>query len=181
MRAVVADGQILDAELLRSTRSVISPTIKEGQTDDTLLMSFDYLDPLDGYVVQLIHSGLRRSLRVVGSVKEIPGGLIRYDIPFGGKQADGERNGAFLILGLGLLGLLLVFLRLIHILPVTHRSGENDHAGILSIFLILTCGALVGSGMNMLWKVRRRYPASLAERKDTDSGEESGPDLTSAS
>lgn len=82
LRIEVPDGLILRATIAQSTRNVNGgQLIMPNDRHDSVLLSFDYFDPADGFAVEVIHTGPRGDLRCCGTVKELPNGITRLGAP----------------------------------------------------------------------------------------------------
>src|SRR5271154_4018409 len=72
-------SSILGTGLLSATRTVNDFHIRVmAQDRSRAFLDFDYLDPGDGAVFQIIHSGAKCTARVTGSLRGIPRGLENW-------------------------------------------------------------------------------------------------------
>lgn len=73
----VEGGSILRATIEAATRPQIDANIRENK--DHILLAFDYLDPGDGFKIQLLHSGKLGEARLSGSIRGLPRGIEPFD------------------------------------------------------------------------------------------------------
>jgi hypothetical protein len=71
-----AESTILDATIRQRTRSVndFSCVLRQGTTNE-IECRFDYLDPGDGALIQVIHTG-DDELKILGTMREVPKGIL---------------------------------------------------------------------------------------------------------
>ena len=68
-------GTILSASIAKTTRT--TNAIQLAQTDDkTITIGFDYLDPGDGVVIEVLHTFLKAGPRHLGTIRGVPQGLM---------------------------------------------------------------------------------------------------------
>lgn len=80
IRVEVEDGEILQVNEPRSTRSVINFRVErpDGKANQ-LVIGFDFLDVRDGFRIELLHTADEASkLKVLGTVRGMPEGFNRY-------------------------------------------------------------------------------------------------------
>lgn len=169
------EGVILKSIILRQTRAVISPTVAKGDAEDTCILGFDYLDPNDGFVVQVIHSGPRRAMECCGSFKELPRGMTRLGAGLNKKRNSRRGRLArrlskipfYLMLALGILIATIALLdpRLLQRLNAILEAEKTDK---VNWPLFLTGAMYAALPVFVLWSVRRRYPASLVDPGEDD-------------
>ncbi|RYZ90710.1 MAG: hypothetical protein EOP06_07575 [Proteobacteria bacterium] len=93
----VNGGSILRATMEAATRPQIDVHVREA--DDHVFFTFDYLDPGDGFKIQLLHSGKLDAASLSGSVRGLPRGVEPFD-----------RNATAAKWAIGLLGFLAILL-----------------------------------------------------------------------
>lgn len=142
------DAEVLSATSARVTRPVINfQAHPSTHGANVTLLTFDFLDPGDGAVVEVLHTGSARA-SIAGTIKGIPAGPIYFGPLLGGHAmlrfpswlTAPRLARAVLVAGLGvtLLG------------------------AVTSIWPVLGIGLLYAAqGGLMWWLVRRRYPAAL--------------------
>ena len=69
-----ADRTILKTEILREPKKVNGWKVTETSPSH-LRLEFDYLEPRDGLVLKVTHSGSRCEFRIAGTIQGIPAGL----------------------------------------------------------------------------------------------------------
>ena len=79
---VGADSSVVACSVLRSSRQVLNASCQRSATDAQIAtISFSYLDPNDGLVVEILHTGMERYPTVKGTIRGIPQGpsrLLKY-------------------------------------------------------------------------------------------------------
>jgi hypothetical protein len=81
LRIIVSEGSsILDTTILNRTRLAndVSCALRKN-TENEVEYRFDYLDPGDGALIQLIHTGTDK-VQVSGSLRGLPKGVLTVDI-----------------------------------------------------------------------------------------------------
>jgi len=158
------DSSILSATVLKRSRDVIGATCSFGSASpSTASIQFDYLDPGDGFVVEVLHTGERRHPKLVGTIKGIPQGpknlgavLSQTRTNTRGPFPKSRRTFAIVVIAIG------VFFAL----AGTFIPFKSEEVGALKSTLLPYAMAAVGLlyaalGCTLLWMVRRRYPKSL--------------------
>lgn len=74
-----SNTEILDVKIVKMTRTVVDPKIVQQGDPRMAEISFDFLDPSDGFILQVVHSGFENQIRLVGTVKGIPAGIVRFN------------------------------------------------------------------------------------------------------
>ncbi|MCE7798439.1 hypothetical protein LWE61_18020 [Sphingobium sufflavum] len=181
LRAVVGEGsQILKVELVRQSRPVndVKFTIDRRQ----VFFNFDFLDQNDGFVVEFIHSGMRRELEWFGTLRGIPEGLSTFN-----SRNPIERLALHLpkkvLRTVGVAAPLIAALA-----GALMAAGGlfSDHLGKLAPAFYwpleakpgpqwsMVLGGLLYASLPlaMLWMRRRRFPAALEVRAKPQSEQE---------
>ncbi len=68
------DGKLLKTNLIKVSREVNAINVNK-KNDNIAEISFDYLDPNDGILFEIIHSGNRSELELIGTLRGLPQGL----------------------------------------------------------------------------------------------------------
>jgi hypothetical protein len=68
-------GSILKVRILRRTRSVNEASINNSAGGGDAGITFDFLDPRDGVLVEVLHSGNQSALELCGTLRGLPSGL----------------------------------------------------------------------------------------------------------
>jgi len=73
------EDKLLKVRVVKVSRPVINFQARQDtKIPNRVLLSFDYLDPQDGGVVELLHTSERRHPSVCGSIRGIPNGIRNY-------------------------------------------------------------------------------------------------------
>jgi hypothetical protein len=167
VRIVTSEGSsILETTIRQCTRQVngVSCVLRQGTTNE-VEYRFDYLDPGDGALIQLIHTG-SDIVKVLGTLRGVPKGILVGSVPKPKRQ--GERQlSAFGIKVMGVafvcLGLALVALAIIGVAP----SGKSS-------LPLAPIGALVIlSGLGIFFTVRYMPPGRLSTQMTTNEPKKS--------
>ncbi len=68
---------ILSYKILKSTKKVNNIQItKNIANTHQLILNFDYLDPEDGFILEILHDSELRTPKITGTIKGIPHGII---------------------------------------------------------------------------------------------------------
>ncbi len=173
LRVETAGGIILKARFLRVSREVNGVTFKEDKKSGaSSSISFDYLDPNDGFVLTVVHSAALRGLSVKGTLKGLSGGLVRIGSTPGPGMSLAvrwivRRNiilrwipfslGVLFVIGAVFTPELSAWIHTMH--PATKVKDGVDWSA-------LTVGALyIALPVTTWWFSRRRYPANLLPKQ----------------
>lgn len=96
------DGEILSTKVIKVTRNVNEfRVIPNKEKVNEALIEFNFLDPSDGAVVEILHSLKKSELDINGSIKGIPKGAVDYGQVFDLSDLNKKNNvGIFNILKL---------------------------------------------------------------------------------
>lgn len=171
-------NEILKVELLRQSRNV-SNVIFEIKDKNSVEVSFDFFDPNDGFVVEIVHTGSRRSLYWKGTVRGIPEGisdsggstlLVSLSSDIFAKAVG--KSTKFVMMIAALLGLAIAMLGLFREKFKEYDDilnwPSNDYPGPSwpMVFMGIIYAILP---IIMMWMRRRRFPRSLEiEQVTTD-------------
>ena len=125
-----ADAEILQASLVATSRAVLAADVHHDGSSARI--GFDYLDPGDGFRIQVLHTGKQGTMSLAGTVRGLPKGVL-----------PGNPPPSFIqVFGVGLLfmsvSILLVLLMLA--LRAMIRAGTN---GIVVGVSIAACVILL--------------------------------------
>ncbi|MGW9531024.1 hypothetical protein ACWHAM_25625 [Paenibacillus terrae] len=103
---VKGNSQIIDAKLLKTCRE--ANNIRVTSDNEQAKLTFDYLNPNDGCVIEIIHTSKKRPF-IVGEIKGISKGITNYgDIFFFSGRQGARIASLFLIVMTSLLYLLYI-------------------------------------------------------------------------
>ncbi len=173
LRASVAENnRILRVELIKQSRPVNN--VRFTTKDNDALVDFDFFDQNDGFVVEIIHSGTRRELKWLGTVRGIPEGfstfssnnpierLVRH-LPAKFVRSLGLAAPVIAVVLGAALALGGLFNDQINAVspglnwPLETKPGPNwSMVGTGTVYALLP--------LTMLWMRRRRFPAALDVR-----------------
>lgn len=153
LRIAVSNGaHILETTVLRRTREVndVSCVLRQD-TGSAAEFRFDYLDPGDGALVQLIHTG-NAEIRVIGSIRGIRAGVRVLTTTRKPKEQELQQlspsAGKLLSLSVIIVGLVMVI-----------RAVLRTNIEGLELFLFT---AMVGAGILLYFGVSRLAPSELS-------------------
>ena len=156
------DSRILRAHVIKSTRSVIRFTATvDFRKHSSVLLNFDFLDPGDGAVVELLHTSEKEFPIVAGTVKGVPRGIQNWG------QISRSRSAGTMFLRQ------LIFIAFISVsvgvsmaaievfapgsIFQSNRTPDSNYRWFAAILLL---PYLLGPIL-LLWNSRRRFPRSL--------------------
>lgn len=176
LRLEIAEkGQVLKVTTLGKSREVNGFRIKESETEKKKLIHFDFLDPNDGFSIEVIHSGAKKDLKIEGTIKGMPAGIKnfgRFDwysesnetkFPFSLKSS---RLHLILmaVIGAGMAAFGLFNPQLVEIFPVLSYPKDQTEVE----WALVSFGAVyLATPALIYWIQRKRFPSSLNVSKDT--------------
>jgi len=168
------DSRILKHSILKSTRPAngLRLAARVGYPNEVAI-AFDFFEPQDGAVIEILHSGPSGSSEVRGSVRGMPAGVRNHGRAGWSLQRGGKRRPSYyfrslailllpILLGGGMLVASLFRPQLASLFPGLFGPGDLTRfqriswSGVIVGFLYLIFPA------GIMWVKRRRYPSSLA-------------------
>lgn len=183
---VVDGGKILKVEILKISREVIDVDFSHGASD--AVVSFDFLDKNDGFVIEITHSGRRGDLNWMGTVRGMPDGFSTFNSgdPIERLARRIPRKLVRFVASrvpiiAGILGVLMAVAGLFNAQleaawpslnwPLPANPGPRwSWVGVGLLYALLP--------VMMLWMRRRRFPASLDVRAKSTERVEASPPLS---
>lgn len=165
LRIVVEDDtSVVACTLLKSTRAVLQAncTLRKDNSQEVLL-NFGFLDPSDGVVVELLHTGRDLHPRVKGTVRGIPQGpknrgrvLPKKPPSVSVPLLRSRKAFALIVVTVG------CAISIAGVMTSTVSTISPPTKTVAPKYALISAGALyAGLGCLMLWMLRRRYPRSL--------------------
>ena len=165
-------GEILNVRIRKVTREVlrITANTSEEEAIGTVCWGFEFLDPGDGGVLEVLHSGSTEAPKSTGTIIGLPKGPQYLGTAWGvDASSKWERNRRRFVMCA------------LPILPLSFISG-----GIASTYLTnealplvdpqepsrilwdvgLLCVLLAAVLAHLMWRIRRQVPSSLVEHKN---------------
>ena len=107
-------GEVLNVKIIKVTREVLH--IKADKSEDTseegrrtIYCGFEFLDPGDGGVVEVLHTGSAEAPKCIGTIKKLPEGIQDWGRAWGASASSRRRRNfdlimspVMLVFGLGL-------------------------------------------------------------------------------
>lgn len=165
LRIEVGEGDsILSFTIVKTSRVVTQATgLIDIDRESCATIGFDFLDPNDGFVIEILHSGIERNPTMAGTIRGIPSGPKNL-----GKVAPkGPRPRAFPFVRMDSFLLYVLFAASIALAlgsivlslldtgaAIGTNSSKRPVLGIIGAGYAAFCGLL-------MWTARRRYPKSL--------------------
>ena len=153
------DSQLLSVNTINNSRSVINfSATRSNEFENSIKLSFDFLDQNDGSVVEILHTSSDPYLSIIGTIMGLPNGIKNF-----GKITSGRKifslapfkvvlpSRLFYILT-STAGLFLTIISLF----VSSKSRSTDNYAFVIMGLVYLAMGLFG-----LWIGRRKYPKSL--------------------
>jgi hypothetical protein len=123
LRIVTSDGSnVLEATIRNRTRQVngISCLLRQG-TSNEVECRFDYLDPSDGALIQLIHTG-SDEIKVLGTLRGIPKGVLMRSVPKQKPQIQSQLSPN----AVKLIALVFIFVGICLLIPAVAGEGTSS-------------------------------------------------------
>jgi hypothetical protein len=165
------DGEILYAKVIKVTREVNDFKIEINNIKrNEAIINFDYLDPSDGAVIEILHTFKKSKMKVEGVIKGIPEGIKHFGQVMGLFVAKDELKGYYKISRIAsskfifviyiCIGLLFIYLglnyeKLPKWITETNETANKWTAIIMGITFILPATFL------HFTYPRRKFPAQL--------------------
>lgn len=148
-------GTVLEATILQRTREVNDfSCVVRSTAGNEVECQFDYLDPGDGALIKLIHTGDDK-VRVVGTLRGVPKGIWVSGVP---KRPESKEQAPLSPSGAMAMGVIFLLLGLPGILaPFFGASGPWPLIG----------GTLAVLGVMFLWVIPRVPPSQLSTQITT--------------
>ncbi|WP_141441353.1 hypothetical protein [Vreelandella titanicae] len=180
--AFLEGDSILSYKILKQANSANKILVeKDSEKPNQLGIVFDYLNPNDGWILEILHDSESRYPEVIGSIKGLPKGFldlgrvyknrkVKYKWPLG-LVLNRPRLilGVALVIGLtiALFGLLPEDLRQI-VAKFLSNEESNKTIAEQPIFFVILGVLYAAMPAFVLWTRRKRYPRKL-EIEELDS------------
>ena len=171
VRCELSPGALaLEVRVIKHTRDANNFTaIIDDNSQNRVLLNFDYLDPRDGAVVELLHTDSVRDPSVKGTIRGVPKGMLdwgsrpTFDSPFPLLLRLPKTSKLAKGLAAGLMVVGLVFIIFGVAAPELLKHMDNSAPTPFALRLVLwTTGTIyAASGGFFLFSFRRRYPKTL--------------------
>lgn len=160
----VGEGaEILSHTMVRTSRDAISLSCELADSPNRAVLSFSFLDSSDGGVVEVLHTGEQRHMKLYGTVRGMPSGpknrgrvvpsRTAMALPF--PKSRRLFACVFIVVGVAIAVVGLVY-------PFADRPAATTPSSSGLRYALPLAGALYASlGGLMLWLVRRGYPKLL--------------------
>lgn len=164
---------VLKARVVKCTRAINRLELSvDSFAPSKVMCSFEYLDPGDGAVIELLHTDQKRYPSVTGTIKGIPYGIKSW----GSYYPENRRNRWFPFMTpgkvkfLGYIGILLGLVLLVLGLTLPRLpSNMLESGGSISQPFFMVFGSLYSSVfLYGMWQIRRRFPKALSINDDDE-------------
>lgn len=195
------NSSLLKVTVLKCSREVSAGSVVQQEDSHQIAdIHFDFFDPGDGIVFEVLHSGNRNDLDILGTLRSMPAGIKNYgrarwfteqrtkQLPFPLDKL-GLRFPLMLMIVFGVIMTLfgLIGAQVITVFPSLVEESQRSDPIKLN-WLIVFAGLLyTATPLALLWLRRRRYPISLeAEMPERDGDthtiteQDASPDANSA-
>jgi len=171
-------SSILKVRIINKTREVNGFRVHE-QKDEMFKreLHFDFLDPNDGVVFEIIHSGGRKDLDIKGTIKGIPSGIGDLGIIYSTKRSKGiypfENINKVMVVA-ALIGFCMILYgifkpNIVELFPQLISTPKPDDPTKISWAPVVTGLAYTIMPLMLLWIKRKRYPAVLDDVQEEKS------------
>jgi len=148
------ETRALDAQIVKKTRDVNNlSVVRQPSSSNQIIIDFDYLDPGDGVVIEILHTGTVGPGSMRGTIRGMPKGVL---------DLSGRLPTKF---GLKIIQTFGMIVGLIFIFSVVKEYVTSELE--ISRIVVISFGLFLGIGMSLLgafalvW-YRRRFPRILA-------------------
>ena len=163
-------GDVLDVKVKKVSRDVVRITVRTSlETGETVGYGFEFLDPGDGGVLEVLHTGSAKAPECSGTIMGIPKGLQYWGRAWGSSASSRRERRVFrsMFTVMFILGLVLIVTGILgnqyieEVLPFLTDLSEPDMPGWAKVLF----GLLTSSfSALLLWGLGRRSPSSLDVR-----------------
>jgi len=185
LRVELKEGSsLLKVSVLKCSREVSSCSVGRRKDSQRIAdIHFDFLDPGDGIAFEILHSGSRRDLDILGTLRGMPSGIKNYgrtrwftdrrtkQLPFPFSWL-GFRFPLFLVIVIGFVTVAYGLFRpqVISVFPSLVKASQPSDLTKPNWAIALAGMLYAAMPLALLWFRRRRYPASLeVELPEQDS------------
>lgn len=167
------DDNILSYKILKRTKEVNNfRLIKSEEHPHQIMVNFDYLDPNDGVVLEMLHNSKKRYPKITGTIKGLPKGLLDLGTVYPSKQYKSKSPlvtllnhrkkiyGSAIFVGLSMVifGFLPQELRE----NIFNSLRKSDDTMLTEPIFFVVFGLLYASmPVFFLWSRRKKYPKQL--------------------
>jgi hypothetical protein len=165
------DALVLEVWIIKRTRDANKFTAMiDDNSPNRAILNFDYLDPQDGVVIELLHTDSGRQPAVKGTIRGVPKGMLDRGSPpsMGGILRISKMRTFGKGVGTGML--------LVGLICIAYALGASDYLlksvdkpefTFFTRLLLLIAGVIyVWSAGVFLFSFRRRYPKTLRYTDD---------------
>jgi hypothetical protein len=169
------DAQILSTEVLKTSREVVRFSLVTDADRSAVLIAFDFLDPNDGAVVKILHTGGEVHGEARGTIKGMPQGALDAGSVIPPEKKQRSRRGLASIIHhrravsivTVVVGCMIVASGLfpgfvLKYIPMLGKVSEPTFSADATAWSAVVVGMLyLGMGCFILYTDWRRYPKSL--------------------
>jgi len=163
-------SRILDARLVKTTRLANKFSLElSPDAPHKSILAFDYLDPLDGAVVEFLHMDANRFPRILGTIKGVPRGCQDW-----GRLRAFNSDSRFRLNRRGTLKALISVAIILGVAVATFGVVAPDPAlrlvfdskqptspSTYRLMLMVMGEMYIIPGLLLVWMTRRRFPKAL--------------------
>lgn len=173
--AACQNVKILKAMIIKSTRQVNQFTLSSQDDGGDVFVNFDYVEPADGALIEILHSGKPGDVRIFGTVRGVRSGLEDLGQTYFCHEYTRNQNVAGVPMYMAMfrfdiiLGSLVVLFGVLR--PVLYHAFPDFFEGFrrvdytqVSWFLIAFGGGFTLKAIAHVWKYSQKVPFSLGVR-----------------
>ncbi|MGA3678874.1 hypothetical protein [Pseudomonas graminis] len=156
------DGKILSVSVIKTSRDVIDVKLVDQDHPSKVLLTFDYLDANDGFVIEILHTSTDRKPSVKGTLRGLPQGISNYGQFTRPKPQKETKGKIFKALNVIFSPPVFVIIGFLFAVFGPHPAflTRPDSTGALSTVAGAASGLLT-LWVGRRWEGRRKYPKSL--------------------
>lgn len=163
-----SNNQILKTQILKTTRDVNSANIAIA-SEKSAEIDFIFLDPGDGFTIEITHAGKLGELKVAGTIKGMPLGIKKYEsselldrfidkLPF---PSELVKSFTFIVLAIIMIASLTIYEIYYGSGTYLQKSPDKNDSALSIVLAILSGLAGMLAGFLTTHRKKRPYPAKL--------------------
>lgn len=165
LRCEFSEGsRILDARVVKTSRLANKFLIElPPEIPHRMTIAFDYLDPGDGAVVEILHTDSERYPKITGTIKGVPKGCLDWGRirPANSGLPTPFNRPRRILFGAAIIGLAFFFSGVL--MPESVLKSQEPASALFVRRALVVAGALYATvPVVMLWLTRRRFPRNLS-------------------
>ena len=147
-------GNVLNISVRKVTRDVIGVSALISPKPDTVHLTFEFLDPGDGAILEILHDGDTESPKCLGTIIGLPNGLDYRPLGHGRRWKVKSDVGAFIFAGI-LIALGCLFMLVMSAMEIFGVVSLENPPSVGAVVLVLILGVGVSLFTVSGWQYKR--------------------------